>query len=146
MRLAITIAAAVFLSALIHSADWAATRVLWLAAALLLLGFAGLVLYHRRKVAELRELHSETTGHWRRVNRLAAWPKECLSCGSPAYSWRAVGAHGDPGRSACAAHVTRLERAEAAPETWSATVSHGAGAGSVDTLTDDQRPELEARQ
>src|SRR5579864_2391900 len=100
MRLAVTIAAALFLAVLIHAADWAATRVLWLAAVLLLLGFAALGLWYRHKVAELRELHNEAVGHWRRVSRVARWPKECLSCGAAAYSWRAVGAHNDPERSA----------------------------------------------
>jgi hypothetical protein len=148
MRLAIAIAAALFLAVLIHAADWAATRVLWLCAVLLVLGFAGLWLYHRRKLAELHELRAEAIGRWRRVGRFVPWPKACQDCGAVAHDWKSVRAHGDPGRSACAAYVTSLERAEADPgvsrETRSATVGRGTGAGSVDTLTEAERPELEA--
>jgi hypothetical protein len=148
MRLAVTIAAALFLAVLIRAADWAATRVLWLCAALLVLGFAGLWLYHRRRLAELHELRAEAIGRWRRVGRFVPWPKACQDCGAVAHDWKSVRAHGDPARSACAAYTAHLERAEAEPgvsrETWSATVGRGAGAGSVDTLTEAGRPGLES--
>jgi hypothetical protein len=141
MKLAMTIAAAVFLAVVIHAADWAATRVLWICAALLLLGAAGLALWHRRKVAELRELHNDVIGGWRRISTVTPWPKECRSCGQPAYSWAATRVHRDQQTSACAAHLARQEAAEDAPVSWSVTVGPGSGEGSVDTLT--EAPELE---
>jgi hypothetical protein len=145
MKLGMAIGAAVFLAVTIHAADWAATRVLWLCAVLLILGFAGFGLWHRRKLAEIHELQSDTIGHFRRVNRAVNWPKACISCGATAHDWKSVRAHGDPARSACAAHIIGQEKAEIAPESWSATVTSGGGAGTMDTLTDAPRPELEAR-
>lgn len=139
------LAAALFAVVVIRSANWAATRVLWLCAALLLLGALGLALWHRRKLAELRDLEIGTMGGWRRVNQFTTWPRACRACGLVAHDWRSIRTHGDPESSACAAFRARKEAAETAPETaWTAdVVTSQDGAGAIDTLTEERPPALE---
>ena len=147
MRAGVVLGAIVFVAVVVRSAHWAAARILGVFAVALALGAVALALYHRRKLAELHGIEAEVIGGWRRISRAMPWPKACRWCGATAHDWRSVRAHGDPQRSACAAHQASLERAEAAPEpapeSWSVTVGRGTGAGSVDTLADDPKRALE---
>lgn len=111
----------------------------------LLAGFVALgigalanVLYHRRKLAELRELHVPFKGQWRKLHAHMPWPKVCRYCSAHVWDWRAAGVHTDPELSACAALASAREKAaelppEPAPQ-WTAAVIERAG---MDTLTDD---------
>jgi hypothetical protein len=118
------LALTVFVLVVVRTADWAATRILWLAAAFLVLVACGLALWHRQRMAELRELHNDVLGNWRRLSPVRPWPKACLSCGATAYDWRSVRLHEDTDRSACAAFTARLEAAGGAPREppWTAVV------------------------
>ena len=147
MKAGIVIAGALFVIVMVRAADWAATKVLWIGAVMLVLGWAALWLYHRRKLAELRDLEAGQLGGWRQLHPPSRWPKACRSCGATAHDWRSVRAHGDPESSACAAHQARLEAAERTPDpvsSWTASQVRGGGTGSVDTLTDDPKLALES--
>ena len=100
---------------LIATARWSAAHWLVLAAGGVGLAAAGLVLWHRRRVAELHELHNVIVGRYRRTG-FAAWPKACQDCGAQVPDWRAVRAHDDAGTSACAAFTDNLDRLARAPK------------------------------
>jgi hypothetical protein len=143
--LGLTVAAAVALSVMLHASTWAPLAVLWLGLVLLALGWAALVLYFRRRMAEVRELETAATGRFRRVHAFQHWPKECRDCGMTVHTHRAIAAHAT---SPCA---TRPELApaagpaEPAPARYTATVAAGTGDGAVDTMLggDGQAAELD---
>jgi hypothetical protein len=101
-----------------------------IAFAAVLIAWLALLLWHRRKLAELRELHVDKgLGQWRPVAIGLRWPKRCVHCQLRVHNWAEAGAHQDPSRSACAAHLIAVEAREAADEQaareapqWTATV------------------------
>ena len=150
MKAGMVIGAIVFVAVVVRSAHWAAARILGVFAVALVLGAVALALYHRRKLAELHNVEAEVIGGWRRISRAMPWPKACRECGATAHDWRSIRAHGDPQRSACAAHLASMEAAGAAPEpapepvsAWVVATGRGQGAGAVDTLTEGRKPALE---
>ena len=104
--------------ALVRAAEW--TQAHWgivaiLTAALLALA---LVLWERRRVHYWREQEVRAeTGQWGRVFTLKEWPKRCLWCSMPVWSWRDADTHMDPEGSACAAFLKRLEERDSEPAT-----------------------------
>lgn len=122
-------------------------RVAVLAATVALIVCAlALALHHRRKLAELREMHvDQGFGQFRPINYGLRWPKRCTYCHQRVHSWKEAGAHQDPKVSSCAVLIERneaelaaTERAQAEAVPWTATViPRGGGAGAVDTLEDE---------
>ena len=147
MKAGVAVAAALFVVVMVRAADWAATKVLWIGAFMLVLGWGALWLYHRRKTAELRDLEAGQLGGWRQLHPPSRWPKACRSCGQPAHDWRSVRDHRNPESSACAAHLARQEALERTPDpvsSWTASQVRGGGIGSVDTLTEEPKLALES--
>lgn len=117
-----------------------------LVAGFVALGVAWLIVFtwHRRKLAELRELHVDAgQGQFTPIRHGLRWPKRCTYCHHRVESWREAGVHQDPARSPCAAQRARLEAAELAAELaeadqpkWTAEVIPGPAAG-LDTMTDE---------
>ena len=99
---------------LIAATRWTAGHWVFLAAGGVLLAATGLVLWHRRRMAELREMHNVVVGRYRRVG-VVAWPKMCRYCGATVHDWRACEAH-DGQWSACAAFTEYAGRAGMAPK------------------------------
>jgi hypothetical protein len=108
-----------------------------------ILGALAVVLYHRRKLAELRELHTEHEGLYVLVSKAQRWPKRCVRCHHRIWSHREGSDHADPELSPCAAMAEAQEarelaadRAAAEAPGWTAEVIPGPRGG-VDTLTDE---------
>ena len=149
MKLGIAVAGVFFVIVMVRAADWAAAKVLWIGAVMLALGWAALWLYHRRKLAALRDLEAGQLGGWRQLHPPSRWPKACRSCGMVAHDSRSTLTHMDPESSACAAHLARLEALERTPDpvsSWTASQVRGGGTGSVDTLTEEPKLALESEQ
>jgi hypothetical protein len=109
----------------------------------LALGALALVLWHRRQLAELRELHTEHEGLFVLVSKAQRWPKSCVACHQRVYSHREASRHSDPALSPCAALAEAREarqladdRAAAEAPRWTAEVIPSSRGG-VDTLTDE---------
>lgn len=109
----------------------------------LLACWLGLALWHRRKLAELRELHTAHEGLYALVSKAQRWPKRCVRCHHRIWSHREGNDHADPELSPCAAMAEAQEarelaadRAAAEAPGWTAEVI--TPRGGVDTLTDDE--------
>lgn len=101
---------------ILQSANDAASA-LWPLVAYGLLGFAALalVVWHRRRMAELQQLHLTVVGRWANVSLHKTWPKYCLDCGQEVSSWRPAAAHDDAERSPCMVAKLARDAAEMAP-------------------------------
>ena len=80
--------------ALVRAAEWTAAH--WGLVALLAAGLVGLalVLWERERAHQWREAYIKAEiGNWGRVRKLQEWPKMCLICACPVWSWRAAAIH-----------------------------------------------------
>lgn len=109
----------------------------------LVIGALAVITYHRRKLAELRELHTDHEGLLALVNKAQRWPKRCVRCHHRVWSHREASDHANPALSPCAilaetqeAAELAADRAEAEAKPWTAEVL--TTRGGVDTLTDDE--------
>jgi len=126
---------------LVHAMTWAAQfGLIWVTLVAVVWG-AGLTLYHRRRMAEIHEREIRLGGQFRRLNKAVRWPKSCRQCGATLSDLHALEAHCDPARSACAAHLERLDAAAdaklAEPVEYTATVIGKGAETEVDTMLDE---------
>lgn len=106
---------AAFVVLVLHFASWLGREWFVFFAAAVVLSYTALHLHHRRRIAEIYELHAKVTGRHRRLHPFLPWPKVCNDCGQEAHHLTQITAHNDAETSPCARLAADRDRAALAP-------------------------------
>jgi len=109
--------------------------------AAVVLTWVALLLWHRRRMHELHELHLVTVGRWRNVHLHHPWPKACRDCGQEVGNWRSARDHDEPDTSPCARYLFHRDALERRP---AEAVSPPADSWEADVIEDEPMPQAPA--